>query len=114
MNNQFPHRDQNFGLNELAAVQDVRNEFNLQDIDGGSGTGTSSTGTSSDLLQTSNLFKEKGKMIDWWLETSFETVFFISKLSVIDIKEGFIDLACQTLVDSLWEGKQRCLVHYIH
>lgn len=26
------HRDQNFGLNELAAVQDVRNEFSLQDI----------------------------------------------------------------------------------
>lgn len=25
-------RDQNFGINELAAVQDVRNEFNLQDI----------------------------------------------------------------------------------
>lgn len=25
------HRDQNFGLNELAAIQDVRNEFNLQD-----------------------------------------------------------------------------------
>lgn len=29
-----PHlsRDQNFGLNELAAVQDLRNDFNLQDI----------------------------------------------------------------------------------
>lgn len=27
-------RDQNFGLNELAAVQDVRNDFNLQDIGG--------------------------------------------------------------------------------
>lgn len=27
-----PSRDQNFGLNELAAVQDVRNEFSLQDI----------------------------------------------------------------------------------
>lgn len=26
------HRDQNFGLNELAAIQDVRNEYNLQDI----------------------------------------------------------------------------------
>lgn len=26
------YRDQNFGLNELAAVQDVRNEYNLQDI----------------------------------------------------------------------------------
>lgn len=25
-------RDQNFGINELAAVQDVRNDFNLQDI----------------------------------------------------------------------------------
>lgn len=25
-------RDQNFGLSELAAIQDIRNEFNLQDI----------------------------------------------------------------------------------
>lgn len=25
-------RDQNFGLNDLAAIQDVRNDFNLQDI----------------------------------------------------------------------------------
>lgn len=25
-------RDQNFGLNELAAIQEVRNEYNLQDI----------------------------------------------------------------------------------
>lgn len=24
--------DQNFGINELAAIQDVRNDFNLQDI----------------------------------------------------------------------------------
>lgn len=24
--------DQNFGLNDLAAIQDVRNDFNLQDI----------------------------------------------------------------------------------
>lgn len=26
-------RDQNFGLNDLAAVQDVRNDFTQQDID---------------------------------------------------------------------------------
>lgn len=26
------NRDQNFGINDLAAIQDVRNEFNLQDI----------------------------------------------------------------------------------
>lgn len=26
------YRDQNFGLNDLAAIQDVRNDFNLQDI----------------------------------------------------------------------------------
>lgn len=26
------YRDQNFGINELAAIQDVRNEYNLQDI----------------------------------------------------------------------------------
>lgn len=25
-------RDQNFGINELSAIQDIRNEFNLQDI----------------------------------------------------------------------------------
>lgn len=28
----YSFRDQNFGLNELAAIQDVRNEYNLQDI----------------------------------------------------------------------------------
>uniref|UniRef100_W8AQS9 Serine proteinase stubble n=1 Tax=Ceratitis capitata TaxID=7213 RepID=W8AQS9_CERCA len=46
-------RDQNFGINDLAAIQDVRNEFSLQDIDGTSEsslTGAPSTGT----------FKEKG------------------------------------------------------
>ena len=26
-------RDQNFGINDLVAIQDVRNDFNLQDID---------------------------------------------------------------------------------
>ncbi|GAB0088366.1 uncharacterized protein DMENIID0001_027700 [Sergentomyia squamirostris] len=31
-NDNIVFRDQNFGLNELAAIQDVRNEFNLQDI----------------------------------------------------------------------------------
>lgn len=47
-------RDQNFGINDLAAIQDVRNEFSLQDIDGTSEsslTGAPSSGT----------FKEKGK-----------------------------------------------------
>ncbi|XP_067630318.1 uncharacterized protein [Eurosta solidaginis] len=46
-------RDQNFGLNDLAAIQDVRNDFSLQDIDGTSEsslTGVPSSGT----------FKEKG------------------------------------------------------
>ncbi|XP_049307858.1 uncharacterized protein LOC105224568 isoform X2 [Bactrocera dorsalis] len=46
-------RDQNFGINDLAAIQDVRNEFSLQDIDGTSEsslTGAPSSGT----------FKEKG------------------------------------------------------
>uniref|UniRef100_W8AF38 Serine proteinase stubble n=1 Tax=Ceratitis capitata TaxID=7213 RepID=W8AF38_CERCA len=41
-------RDQNFGINDLAAIQDVRNEFSLQDIDGTSEsslTGAPSTGT---------------------------------------------------------------------
>lgn len=27
------YRDQNFGIDQLVAIQDVRNEFNLQDID---------------------------------------------------------------------------------
>ncbi|XP_031640651.1 uncharacterized protein LOC116352303 isoform X2 [Contarinia nasturtii] len=31
-NDNVVFRDQNFGLNELAAIQDVRNEYNLQDI----------------------------------------------------------------------------------
>lgn len=26
------YSDQNFGINDLAAIQDVRNDFNLQDI----------------------------------------------------------------------------------
>lgn len=39
------YRDQNFGLNDLAAIQDVRNEFSLQDIN----------------EDTSSTFKEKGK-----------------------------------------------------
>lgn len=30
---QRPRSDQNFGLNDLAAIQDVRNEYSLQDID---------------------------------------------------------------------------------
>ncbi|XP_067630323.1 uncharacterized protein [Eurosta solidaginis] len=41
-------RDQNFGLNDLAAIQDVRNDFSLQDIDGTSEsslTGVPSSGT---------------------------------------------------------------------
>jgi hypothetical protein len=33
-NNKNPFlRDQNFGINDLAAVQDVRNDFTQQDID---------------------------------------------------------------------------------
>ncbi|XP_036331823.1 uncharacterized protein LOC118743331 [Rhagoletis pomonella] len=47
-------RDQNFGLNDLAAIQDVRNEFSLQDIDGS----TSETSLSS--VPSSGTFKEKG------------------------------------------------------
>ncbi|XP_017491358.1 PREDICTED: uncharacterized protein LOC108379511 isoform X1 [Rhagoletis zephyria] len=46
-------RDQNFGLNDLAAIQDVRNEFSLQDIDGS----TSETSLSS--VPSSGTFKEK-------------------------------------------------------
>ena len=33
VNNEAISRDQNFGINDLAAIQDVRNEFSLQDID---------------------------------------------------------------------------------
>ena len=29
----YLYRDQNFGINDLAAIQDVRNDFTLQDID---------------------------------------------------------------------------------
>ncbi|XP_054738742.1 uncharacterized protein LOC129244873 isoform X2 [Anastrepha obliqua] len=47
-------RDQNFGLNDLAAIQDVRNDFSLQDIDG-STSESSLTGAPS-----SGTFKEKG------------------------------------------------------
>ncbi|KAH8277770.1 hypothetical protein KR018_005931 [Drosophila ironensis] len=44
-------RDQNFGINELAAVQDVRNDYSLQDLD------SASEATSSP--QTASTFKEK-------------------------------------------------------
>ncbi|XP_030368852.1 uncharacterized protein LOC115619961 [Scaptodrosophila lebanonensis] len=44
-------RDQNFGINELAAVQDVRNDFSLQDLD------SASEATSSP--QSASTFKEK-------------------------------------------------------
>ncbi|XP_037902413.1 uncharacterized protein LOC119646134 isoform X2 [Hermetia illucens] len=40
-------RDQNFGLNDLAAIQDVRNEFSLQDIN----------------EDTTSTFKEKGDQV---------------------------------------------------
>ncbi|XP_043066891.1 uncharacterized protein [Drosophila bipectinata] len=45
-------RDQNFGINELAAVQDVRNDYSLQDLD------SASEATSSP--QSASTFKEKG------------------------------------------------------
>jgi hypothetical protein len=45
-------RDQNFGINDLAAIQDVRNEFNLEDIDETAG------------------IKDKG------MEIFFKTIFF--------------------------------------
>ncbi|XP_061397454.1 uncharacterized protein LOC133333126 isoform X2 [Musca vetustissima] len=53
-NDNVVFRDQNFGLNELASVQDVRNEFSLQDLD--------STSESSSLngAQSASTFKEKG------------------------------------------------------
>ncbi|KAH8320413.1 hypothetical protein KR067_002814 [Drosophila pandora] len=44
-------RDQNFGINELAAVQDVRNDYSLQDLD------SASEATSSP--QSASTFKEK-------------------------------------------------------
>ncbi|KAL7737408.1 hypothetical protein ACLKA6_013010 [Drosophila palustris] len=44
-------RDQNFGINELAAVQDVRNDFSLQDLD------SAAEATSSP--QSASTFKEK-------------------------------------------------------
>ncbi|EDW89437.2 uncharacterized protein LOC6528683 isoform X1 [Drosophila yakuba] len=45
-------RDQNFGINELAAVQDVRNDYSLQELD------SASEATSSP--QSASTFKEKG------------------------------------------------------
>ncbi|XP_073844712.1 uncharacterized protein isoform X1 [Musca autumnalis] len=53
-NDNVVFRDQNFGINELASVQDVRNEFSLQDLD--------STSESSSLngAQSASTFKEKG------------------------------------------------------
>ncbi|XP_017027781.1 uncharacterized protein [Drosophila kikkawai] len=45
-------RDQNFGINELSAVQDVRNDYSLQDLD------SASEATSSP--QSASTFKEKG------------------------------------------------------
>ncbi|XP_013118851.2 uncharacterized protein LOC106095942 isoform X2 [Stomoxys calcitrans] len=52
-NDNVVFRDQNFGLNELASVQDVRNEFTLQDLD--------STSESNGLngAQSASTFKEK-------------------------------------------------------
>ncbi|XP_055920794.1 uncharacterized protein LOC129952300 isoform X3 [Eupeodes corollae] len=47
-------RDQNFGLNELSAIQEVRNEFGLQEIDGVS-VDSENTGA-----QSASTFKEKG------------------------------------------------------
>ncbi|BFG04405.1 uncharacterized protein DMAD_03386 [Drosophila madeirensis] len=45
-------RDQNFGINELSAVQDVRNDYSLQELD------NASEATSSP--QSASTFKEKG------------------------------------------------------
>ncbi|XP_037928579.1 uncharacterized protein LOC119662992 isoform X1 [Teleopsis dalmanni] len=49
-NDNVAFRDQNFGLNELAAIQDVRNEFNLKDLDSATETSTP---------HSANTFKEK-------------------------------------------------------
>lgn len=48
------HRDQNFGLNELAAVQDVRNEYNLQDITDEPPASSSSSSSSAAASGASN------------------------------------------------------------
>ncbi|XP_059610078.1 uncharacterized protein LOC132257256 [Phlebotomus argentipes] len=49
-NDNIVFRDQNFGLNELAAIQDVRNEFNLQDIaDDPSNVDRAGEGVTSDI-----------------------------------------------------------------
>lgn len=49
-NDNVVFRDQNFGLNELASVQDVRNDFNLQDL------GASTTGDDSQIRDRGELF----------------------------------------------------------
>ncbi|XP_046810733.1 uncharacterized protein LOC111691254 isoform X3 [Lucilia cuprina] len=53
-NDNVVFRDQNFGINELAAVQDVRNEFSLQDLD------SSSDSSTPTVAQSASTFKEKG------------------------------------------------------
>ncbi|XP_017150662.1 uncharacterized protein LOC108160900 isoform X2 [Drosophila miranda] len=45
-------RDQNFGINELAAVQDVRNDYSLQELDNAS--------EATNSPQSASTFKEKG------------------------------------------------------
>ena len=47
-------RDQNFGINELSAIQDVRNDFSLQDIN---------TESNPTTVESAAAFKEKGKFI---------------------------------------------------
>ena len=53
-NDNVVFRDQNFGINELASIQDVRNEFSLQDLDSSSDSSTPS------VAQSASTFKEKG------------------------------------------------------
>lgn len=61
-------RDQNFGLNELAAIQDVRNDYNLQDI----------TDEPPSSAQTTN---DRGKFV--FLKSSIDCLYKIAISSPI-------------------------------
>lgn len=56
-NDNVVFRDQNFGLNDLAVIQDVRNEFSLQDLDSSSDSNV----PQSTAYQSATTFKEKGR-----------------------------------------------------
>lgn len=59
-NDNVVFRDQNFGINDLAVIQDVRNEFSLQDLDSSSDSNVPQT----TAYQSATTFKEKGTLFN--------------------------------------------------